>query len=190
MRWNRDNMERMSDAALLENYLDTGEAEYFGTLYNRYIQLVYGLCLRYLRSVESAEDAVMQIFEELMPRVGRYRIGEFRTYIYSVARNHCLQELRRKKIAFAPESELAFVESGDMAHLLDKRDDQRRQQRLNRCIERLPAPQRTSIRLFFLEERSYADVAEMSGYNVKSVKSYIQNGKRNLKKCIDGDLTA
>lgn len=175
----------MSDSRLLESYLDTGRLDYFGELYNRYLPLVYGLCLKYLRSVEAAEDAVMQIFEEIIPKIPRAEVREFRTWIYTVARNHCLQQLRREKREVTAGFDAGGVESDDVLHLLSSRDDEARYSALEKCIEQLPPPQRTSIRLFFIEERSYADIAEITDYNIKSVKSYIQNGKRNLKNCME-----
>ena len=175
----------LEDGSLLELYVRTGGMEYFGELYTRYTPLIYGLCLKYLRSVEAAEDAVMEIFELLAPKLERYNIGEFRTWVYSVARNHCLQQLRRKNPVVCAEMELARVESDDMAHLLSKQQGERLLTALEECIEELPLPQKVSIRMFFIEERSYADVADATKYHIKSVKSYIQNGKRNLKKCIE-----
>ena len=86
--------EKATDAQLLEKYLTTGRLDVLGDLYDRYIPLVYGLCLKYLKSVDKAEDAVMQIFEELVEKVRKYEIKEFRTWLYSVARNYCLQQLR------------------------------------------------------------------------------------------------
>ncbi len=176
-------MGAMSDSQLLESYLDTGRVDYFGELYNRYLPLVYGMCLKYMGSVAAAEDATMEIFETLIPKMGRAHVREFRTWLYSVARNHCLQILRRRKIGtdIAPP----VVESDDFLHLFDKQDDEAVLAALEKCIEQLPPPQQLSIRLFFLEERSYADISDATQWHLKSVKSYIQNGKRNLRNCLD-----
>lgn len=186
----------MSDPELLEAYTDTGRMEYFGELYGRYMPLIYGLCLKYLRSAEAAEDAVMQIFEELVPKIGRFYIKEFRTWVYSVAKNHCLQQLRKKNretaldmssltAGFSPNFNADFMESYEITHLLSKKDDEKIAEALEKCIEKLPLPQKESIRLFFMEEKSYADIADITNYAVKSVKSYIRSGKRNLKNCIE-----
>lgn len=185
----RSDTEKMSDAELLRTYIESGRSDYFGILFTRYTPLIYGLCLKYLRNVEEAEDAVMQIFEELMPKVGRYEIGQFRTWVYSVARNHCLQQLRKRKPQTVEDFPLERMESDDIAHLLSENNEQRLQI-LEDCIEKLPEPQKISIRLFFLEEKSYVDVADATRYHLKSVKSYIQNGKRNLKNCIEKGETA
>jgi RNA polymerase sigma-70 factor (ECF subfamily) len=172
----------MSDVELLEAYLDTGRVDYFGELYNRYLPLAYGVCLKYLGSVAAAEDATMEIFETLVPKMERAHVREFRTWLHSVARNHCLQIIRRRK----PEAtvEPPVVESDDFLHLFDRHDNEAVLAALDKCIEQLPPPQRQSIRLFFLEEKSYADIADATTWQVKSVKSYIQNGKRNLQNCL------
>ncbi len=173
------------DADLLEQYLRTGDASAFGALYTRYMPLVYGLCLKYLGRAEEAEDAVMQIFEELLPKVGRYEIKEFRTWLWSVARNHCLQKLRREKRTVQVEFGDRFMETAPIVHLLSEGTDEETLRALERCIEKLPDAQRESIRLFFFEQKSYADIADATPYDIKGVKSYIQNGKRNLKSCIE-----
>lgn len=175
----------MTDSQLLESYLGTGRLEYFGELYNRYLPLVYGLCLKYMGNVEIAEDAVMEIFEEIIPKMEKAEVREFRTWIYSVARNHCLQLLRKKKIEVAIGYDPGIVESDTILHLLDRQDDEELLEALESCMGELPEPQRRSIRLFFMEQKSYADICELTDYSLKSVKSYIQNGKRNLRNCIE-----
>lgn len=174
-----------TDAQLLELFLQTEHSAYLGDLYNRYIPLVYGLCLKYLKAADAAEDAVMQIFEVLLNKVGRFEIKEFRTWLYSVAKNHCLQLLRKTKREISTDFGAVVMESADEMHLFDREEGERKLSALEKCMEQLPAPQRESVRLFFLKEKSYAEVAELTNYHLKSVKSYIQNGKRNLKICLD-----
>ena len=170
----------------MQRYLDSGETEPLGELYNRYVPLVYGLCLKYLKGVEQAEDAVRQVCESLPGKVERYEIREFRVWIYSVAKNHCLQELRKVKREFSSDFSFGIMESDEVTHLLNRKEEEEvRFTALEKCLEQLPLPQRESIRRFFLEEKSYADIVDETNYNLKSVKSYIQNGKRNLKICME-----
>lgn len=183
----RRNISTYSDSELLQLYKETGKSDYFGELYNRYIPLLYGLCLKYLQEEEKAQDAVMQLFEDLLPKLSRYEIREFRTWIYSVAKNHCFQLLRKENPEIATDFDRQFVESYDLLHLLDKEEtgDDARTTALKHCLEKLPEPQQRCILSFFMEEMSYVDIVEQTGYQLKSVKSYIQNGKRNLKSCIE-----
>lgn len=181
------NISKLSDEELLTHYIKSGDTEYFGELYNRYIPLIYGLCLKYLQEEVKAQDVVMQLFEDLLPKLSRYEIREFRTWIYSVAKNYCFQLLRKENLEIATDFDQQFVETYDILHLLDKEEtsDDARTAALRHCMEKLPEPQQRCILSFFMEEMSYADIMEQTGYQLKSVKSYIQNGKRNLKSCIE-----
>ena len=182
----KKNISTLSDEELLEQYKSSGDSECFGILYNRYIPLLYGLCLKYLQQTDAAQDAVMQLFEDLLPKVCQYDIQVFKTWVYSVARNHCLQILRKENKEITIDFSIPVMESDNFLHLLDEENDNEEQiQALNNCIEKLPEPQRLCIVHFFMDEMSYADVVEKTDYNVKSVKSYIQNGKRNLKICME-----
>jgi len=178
-----------TDDELLSLYLTTGNSEYFGELYGRYIPLVYGLCLKYLQHAEKAQDAVMQLYEDLSEKLNRYDIKVFRTWLYSVAKNHCFQELRKDKHEVSVDYDVLNMESDMILHLFDEGCDEERFEALQKCMEQLPEPQRVSISKFFMEEMSYADIVDATGYHLKSVKSHIQNGKRNLKICIEKQLS-
>jgi RNA polymerase sigma-70 factor (ECF subfamily) len=183
----RTKLVHQTDEELLQYYRNTGKADSFGQLYDRYIPLVYGVCLKYLRDADDAQDAVMQLFEELLPKVLQYEIKVFRTWLYKVIQNHCLQILREKERTIQVELHANFMDSDEILHLLDEEDDEsnERTQALRKCMEELPENQRISVTYFFMDERSYADIVELTGYSLKSVKSYIQNGKRNLKICVE-----
>ncbi len=175
-----------SDEDLLQLYRNSGKTDYFGKLYDRYIPLVYGLCLKYLRNEDEAQDAVMQLFEELIPKVLRHDIQTFRTWLYTVSRNHCMQILREKERAVQMEFQSDFMESDDILNLLDEEEDNsERIQALQHCMEKLPEQQRISIVHFFNDGLSYADIVDTTGFPLTKVKSYIQNGKRNLKICVE-----
>jgi len=92
----RGKISDLADDELLARYRKTGDAEYFGTLFNRYIPMIFGIGLKYLCEAARAEDAVMDVFEALLSKIGQYEIRDFRTWIYSVMKNHCLQALRKE----------------------------------------------------------------------------------------------
>lgn len=185
MRSTKIDIAKASDEELLLEYNRTGDSEHFGVLYNRYIPLVYGLCLKYLQDAGKAEDATMQLFEQLLGKIRSYEIKVFKTWLYSVARNHCFQILRKKGREIPLNPEVMVMESDPTMHLFSEDDNSEHLAALSKCIEKLPEPQRISIVKFFMEELSYADIVDATGYQLKSVKSYIQNGKRNLKICIE-----
>ena len=180
------NIASLTDEELLAQHKTSGHAEYFGTLYNRYIPLLYGMCLKYLHDENKAYDAVIQLFEDLLPRISDYEINQFKAWLYRVARNHCLQILRKEKREIMVDFNSEFMESDEILHLLcEEEDNNERMQALQNCLGRLPDGQRISIIHFFMKEMSYADIAEKTGYSLNTVKSNIQNGKRNLKNCIN-----
>ena len=177
-----------NDDELLKQFNETSNQEILGQLYSRYIPLIYGLCLKYLQQIEDAEDAVISLYEELSLKIHRYQIENFKTWIYSTAKNHCLQILRKEKNNFFEEIDVQVMESDEFEHLIDVEDDKEKEDALNYCLEKLPEEQRQSIILFFFEDFSYADIVEKKGFELSKVKSYIQNGKRNLRICIIGIL--
>lgn len=181
-----DNPARMTDTELLHRYRADGHIEWLAALYTRYTELAYGMALKYLRSRHDAEDAVMQIFEELIRKAAQHEIREFRTWLHSVVRNHCLGQLRREGRMPPAELPANLTDDGSVTELLCEEEQKRfLSEALARCMERLPEPQRRSIALFFFDNLSYADIAAATSWHRKSVKSYIQNGKRNLRLCLE-----
>ncbi|MCH5244252.1 MAG: sigma-70 family RNA polymerase sigma factor [Lentimicrobiaceae bacterium] len=177
--------ENAGDEDLLSRYIRTGDMKYFGILYCRYIPLLYGLSLKYLKTPEDAEDAVMQLFGDLVEKVKRQEIACFKNWLYRVAGNHCLQLLRKRHPAMVSDWKEEPVDSAEFLNLLEEHGDEIQLKALHHCMEHLPDQQKNCIREFFLAEKSYAEISEQKGYGLKSVKSYIQNGKRNLKSCIE-----
>lgn len=181
---NNPKISDLSNEELLQVFLDGGDVAYFGELYRRFIPLTYGLCLKYLNNTDAAHDAVMDIFENLVQKISKYEINNFHTWLYSVPKNHCLLKLRKEKQTSFVNIEDAFVENEDFFTLIDKPQSEEELAALTHCMETLPENQRRSINFFYIEEKSYADIVEITGFTLNNVKSFIQNGKRNLKSCI------
>jgi RNA polymerase sigma factor (sigma-70 family) len=176
------NLQDADDNKLLNGYRETGDLTVLGRLYEKQMSLIYGVCLKYLKDEEQAKDAVMGIFEELVVKVKQHEISQFRSWLYVLSRNYCLMQLRSgKKMEMVNLDD--FMEFTPVLHP----DDNSREiamQALERCIDKLPAPQKQSIDLFYLKEKCYKEIAGLTGFSLNEVKSYIQNGKRNLKICL------
>ena len=181
----RKNSGNTNDEELLRRYCTSGKAEELSVLSGRYVPMVYGVALKYLKNTDDASDAVIQIFEELLGKVLKYEILQFRPWLYSYVRNFCLQELRSRLRNIPVELTENFVESYDDFNLDYIREQEDRVRVLMLCVEALPEKQRISVRRFFFEERSYKEIEEATGFSMKMVKSFIQNGKRNLKQCLE-----
>lgn len=178
------------DELLLSQYQESKDLELLGDVYQRHTEMIYYVCFRYFKDSERSKDAVMQIFEELIHKVDRQEIKNFQKWIYVVAKNHCLMALRSDKTRQKDFSE-SFVEFSVVTHPEDDyttKED--RLQIMERCIEKLPEKQRIAVELFFLQEKCYKDITILTGYSMDGVKSYIQNGKRNLKHCIEREQDA
>jgi len=159
--------------------------EVLGTLYNKYMHLVFGVCFNYFKDEELSKDAVMQIFEELVVKLKIHEVQNFKSWLHVLSRNHCLMALRKSSKNPTVAMEDNFVENGDFVHL--DIDDAKETQLtiMEKCMETLTEEQRKSVDLFYLQEKCYKEVADITGYELLKVKSYIQNGKRNLKICIE-----
>lgn len=180
--------EEYSDEELFSLLKETNRPEYFQQLYERYIPLIYGLCLKYLRNPEQSQDAVVDIYENLSGKIDNYEIKIFKNWLYSVVKNHCFHILKENKKEIIVNFDSNLMESDMSFDLFSDETNSEKESALNQCIEKLPEPQRISVYKFFYEDRSYADIVDETGYNLKSVKSYIQNGKRNLKICIEKNI--
>ena len=175
--------DEADDGRLLEQYRASGDLQVLGHLYEKYVSLIYGVCLKYLADEEAAKDAVMGIFEELVSKARQHNIKQFRGWVYVLARNFCLMQLRAgKKIEVLPLDHIMETES--VLHP-DSKYDEEYLKVLERCMDKLPINQKQSVNLFYLQEKCYKEIADDTGYTLNDVKSYIQNGKRNLKICIE-----
>ncbi|RKR81468.1 RNA polymerase sigma-70 factor (ECF subfamily) [Mucilaginibacter gracilis] len=171
------------DEELLQSYRDSGNLAVLARLYERYMSLVYGVCLKYLKDEELSKDAVMQIFEQLLVKVNRYQIKQFKSWLYTLSRNFCLMQLRADK-KWEQESLDEVMELAVDLHpeYEDLQDDLLA---LERCKNKLPPAQKVTINMFYIDEKCYKEIADNTGYTLNEVKSYIQNGKRNLKICLE-----
>jgi len=173
------------DLFLIAQYKRTGNLEVLGTLYNRYMHLVYGVCLNYFKEEEASKDAVMQIFEELVVKLRHHEVQNFKSWLHVLTRNHCLMAMRKASKNNTVPIDDVFVENAEFVHL-DIEDTKEKQLTImEKCMSALPEEQRISVDLFYLQEKCYKEVAEITGFEMLKVKSYIQNGKRNLKICIE-----
>lgn len=180
--------QQYTDEDLLNQYLHDNDLRHLGELYLRHSEMVYYVCLRYFKDPETSKDATMTIFETLIEKVKKQAIRDFPRWLYVVSKNHCLMALRsnknHKEIVTNDFVEFELVQHPSNDHQM--REEQLLQ--LEKCLEKLEIKQQQSIRLFFLEEKCYKVVAEITGYELKKVKSYIQNGKRNLKSCMERSI--
>lgn len=188
MRWfskQQKSLNDLSDTELVSQYQHTEETRYVGELYKRYTHLVYGLCLKYLQNPEDSQDAVMEIFENLMTTLLNQDVRNFQSWLLTVTKNSCLMRLRAQKSRTKRHQNFladvgSFMELVDDVHPNSGLESEWDAFCLEKALKELKDEQRTCIEMFYYQGKTYQEIAAESGYPQKKVKSSIQNGKRNL----------
>lgn len=185
---NNYSLSNYSDSELIAIYKKTSNPEIIGELYKRYTIFTFSICLKYFKNKDQATEAVLDIFEDLIEKLLNHNPENFRTWLYSVAKNYCLLKFRDKKIEYDIEL-LDFLKHD----LVDDTEESKNQilirekqiSLLNDHIKELKVEQKICIDLFYIQDKSYKEIEEITGYSYNNIKSYIQNGKQNLKKILE-----
>ncbi len=178
-----------ADLSLLDKYRATGDLKFLGKLFEKYMNLVYGVCLKYLKDRNESQDAVMSVFEKLIVELDKHRVENFKSWLYVLTKNYCLMQLRlvgntRKKRDSLLKDESSFMENAYELHPIDK-ENGISDKALEDCIKNLNKEQMNCILLFYYESRSYREIADKLKIDELKVKSHLQNAKRNLKICLE-----
>lgn len=191
---NKESVQKLSDEELVERFSKTQQQTYFEELYRRYVHLAFGVCLKMLKNEEESHDVVSEVFKILYIKLPTSNVKSFKSYLYTVSRNESIAKLRQKKteatkladwnLTENPQGD--FMESEGFAALFNGQPSLDRE--VEKAVEQLGDEQRLCIRLFFYEDKSYRDIAAQTGYSEKQVKSYLQNGKRNLRIILEKEL--
>lgn len=184
----QDQYAHITDQQLLEHFYADHNNQWLGILLQRYTLLLLGVCMKYLKNEEEAKDSVQQIFLKAITELHKYRVEYFKSWLYMVAKNHCLMKLRDKpgrqteikeQMAVTPEEDNSRQE-----HI----EKDRKLELMDQSLQELSNDQKQCVTLFYLEKKSYQQIAEETGFTMMQVKSHIQNGKRNLKILLDKKL--
>jgi len=177
--------KHISDQELLERFYADHDNQWLGLLLERYTLLLLGVCMKYLKNEELARDSVQQIFLKVITELQKYKVEYFKSWIYMVAKNHCLMQLRDKpgkNTVEVKESIVAETEETDKETLLL---NEKTYEYMSEAMKELNADQQLCVTLFYMDKKSYQQITEQTGYSMMQVKSHIQNGKRNLRILIE-----
>lgn len=175
----------LPDKELVARFRTSRNMEVLAVLFQRYMDLLYGVCLKYLKQPETAKDAVMQIFEELVVKLPKHEVDNFKSWLYTLAKNYCLMQLRTPKNLKTTEFNPDSMQLEEEVHLNGIQLKEENLQKLERCLETLSTEQKRSVELFYLQNKCYKEIAEETGIEWNKVRSFIQNGRRNLKICME-----
>lgn len=179
----------ISDQQLLEHFYSDRNNEWLGILLQRYTLLLLGVCMKYLKNEEDARDSVQQIFLKSITELHKYKVDYFKSWVYMVAKNHCLMKLRDKQGKTPIElTDNHIATPAETADRVDVLDDEKTFELMNISLDELNKEQKQCVTLFYLEKKSYHDISTLTGFSLMQVKSYIQNGKRNLKIILEKKL--
>lgn len=177
-------LSAQDDTDLVKQYKSGGDINVLGELYGRYMELVYGVCLKYFKEPEEAKDAVINIFEELVTKLKKYDVSNFKSWLYQLTKNHCLMKIRGAK-SKPVIVDVDLMHLGENNHPDNMAEKEKELNGMENCMEQLPTEQKRAIELFYLREKCYKEIAELTGTDINKVRSFIQNGRRNLKICME-----
>jgi RNA polymerase sigma-70 factor (ECF subfamily) len=180
-----DAHNELPDAVLVTGYKESGNQQYLLTLYQRYAGLLFGVCYKHLQSATAAQDACADIYVELVSKLQKHEVENFRGWLHVLAKNHCLQKIRGAKDTGHEVLTDDFVQSEDPSHLEEVIRRESDFSVMEKCMDELNEEQRQMVKLFYLEEKCYNDIVALTGKSWNLVRSHIQNGRRNLKNCIE-----
>jgi RNA polymerase sigma factor (sigma-70 family) len=182
---NSSQHTRLTDQEILKNFYAGHDNQWLGPLLERYTMLLFGVCMKYLKDPESARDAVQQIFLKAITELHKYEVSFFGSWIYMIAKNHCLMMLRNQHRGI-PVDSITEPMAGSVSP--DPMEDERLLRELGEALQHLNPEQKTCIRMFYLEKKSYRAISTLTGFSLLQVKSHIQNGKRNLRLLLEKKL--
>ena len=170
---------------LVTGYKENGNQQYLVTLYQRYAGLLFGVCLKYLKSPDDARDACIELYEVLVSRLLKHEVENVKGWLHVVAKNHCLQKLRSSKNISTSALPDTIVQLEDPLHLEQVMKREANFIVMEKCLEELGEEQQQMVKLFYLEDKCYKEITEITGQSWNVVRSHIQNGRRNLKNCME-----
>ena len=181
-----DRFQHITDQELLDNFYASHDNHWLGILLKRYTLLLLGVCMKYLKDEDEAKDSVQQVFLKAITEMHKYRVEYFKSWIYMVAKNHCLMKLRDKG---RPTSEIdERISAADEPDKQEILQNEKTYDIMTASLTELNHEQQQCVTLFYLKKKSYQEISEETGYSLMQVKSHIQNGKRNLKNLIEKKL--
>ncbi len=178
---NTDKYKHIEDLQLLQNFYADKNNEWLGILLQRYTLLLLGVCMKYLKNEEEAKDCVQQVFLKVITELHKYKVDYFKSWLYMVAKNHCLMKLRDKGKQPVEINEQLLSTPDETENIKQYLEKDAVLTNMERALQQLNEEQLQCISLFYLEKKSYVEIAVLTGYSLLKVKSHIQNGKRNLK---------
>lgn len=186
----RQNLTKLADDELLQSLTKDNYGDIVNEIFNRYSHILYGVCYKYLKNTEESKDAVQSIFEKIFIDLSNHTVKNLKSWLFVVAKNYCLMHIRKRQLdlkELTPESTTNVLYKLYQEELGQKIDDEVAENQISKMLalmEKLSSQQGICLSLMYLEDKSYKEIADITGFGMNEVKSHIQNGKRNLRKLL------
>lgn len=181
-------MARTSEdiADLLER-VSQGDRVAFSALYQATHLKLFGICVRILRRRELAEEILQEVYLKVWNGAGAFQRGRASpiTWLSIIARNRALDEVRKRCIAVAEDTEAAEAVSDDAKTPSEQMELSDELQQLEDCLGRLEREKRDAVMLAYLDGYSRADLAQKYGQPIGTVKSWLHRSLKQLKDCLE-----
>jgi RNA polymerase sigma-70 factor (ECF subfamily) len=173
-----------TDKELVGLYKNTVDTKIIGEFYNRYSHIVFGIAMKYMKDTDKAQDILLDVFHDVFENLLKYSVDDFKNWLLTITRNLCFKRIKDNEkiisLDYTGINNLSvnFMEKeAEFSHHIEK---EKQYSNLKKALLQLKKEQKECVTLFYLQDKSYVEISNITGYPVKKVKSYIQNGKRNL----------
>jgi RNA polymerase sigma factor (sigma-70 family) len=187
-----DERPKQADAEVsswIENYLKTGDKQYWGRIFEKYKKQIFVRCLRILNNSEDARDLTSEAFIKAFENIQNFDLKRsFFPWLYQLTTNLCIDHIRRKKLIQFNQIEDQVISENpeDVIVNLERKE---LGNHIKQAIRKLKRPQKRCFCLFYIQQKSYKEIAELTGYSFNEVRSYIQNGRRKFKSIMEKNLS-
>lgn len=180
---------KLSDEELIKKFRFSHDNSYLGELFLRYTPYVFGVAIKHLQNQKDAEDLTLTTYNKISSDLKRIEITDFKKWLYKLIVDQCNIE-KKKKSASNEESKMILIEEltkeeDSLFINTDSKNTTLDTNSLRLAIDTLNESQKICIDLFYIQNKSYQEVSEITGYSLNQVKTNIQNGKRLLKTYIE-----
>ncbi len=184
MNWIKPQNTELSDEELIVMIKKAKSQEFAASLFSRYVEMIYGIGLKYFKDSEKSKDMTMDLYPKFVSKIKNHEIKHFKSWLYVLVKNQCLEKLRKEKREGEKFLDFKNVQSEDVFHPIQEDMKEKAFNDLDDCIQNLEKSQKQCVKLFYLEKKSYVEITKMLDLDWNKVRSLIQNGRRNLKNCL------
>lgn len=185
MNWFKAKHIELSDDELLLKIKTDPSSEWTSILFSRYIELIYGVCLKYYKDAEKSKDATMALYEKFSKKIKTHKVDNFKSWLFVLVKNDCLEKLRKSTRERDKLKQSTFMQSEEVFHPFSVNKKEEQLTLLEDCIEQLNEDQKKCVEAFYLKKKSYQEISQSMKLEWNKVRSLIQNGRRNLKNCME-----